>query len=52
MNKLLSTKKILFSAKSYDIKKITKEIIQCVPEYSPSSTYLNKNIKKINISDR
>ena len=47
-----STKKILFSAKSYDIKKITKEIIQCVPEYSPSSTYLNKNIKKINISDR
>ena len=47
-----STERILFSSKSYDIEKITKEIIKCVPEYSPNPAFSKRDIKKIIISDK
>ncbi len=43
---------ILNSAKSYDIKKISKEIIKCVPEYSPDLKSMKRNIKKTIFSEK
>ena len=46
------TEKIIDSARSYDIRKISKEIINCVPEFSPNLNLLKTNIKKIIASEK
>ena len=44
--------RILQSSKSYDIKKISSEILKCVPEYSPDLNSINRNIIKARIAEK
>ena len=39
-------KKILDSAKTYDKETISNQIMDCVPEYSPDLTLIDRKIKK------
>ena len=39
-------KRILDSAKTYDKEKISKQIVNCVPEYSPDLALIDRKIKK------
>ena len=44
--------RILQSSKSYDTKRISSEILKCVPEYSPDLNSINRSIVKARIAKK